>query len=807
MKRYFFLLFCLSIILPIAGQDRLNNSEKKEIIEKVQKYCDLLKQFSSNIEKIELMDTLFEYCENERVQTYNDLQSTTKANTVESYSLPLFQYLQDITFNYDNKLALSFSDFKCESVVDEPVTLSENKTYATVHFKKSIKGDNISKSVNELVKVNLENFKISGTILEDFENPDYIYITALGYYQNGKIDKALEAFKKCTNSTIFSGRYRAMTMCGRIYVEKKNWNEAISWLSKASEQDPSASLLLALVYTGQIFLNTSIEVPIQYQNKALALELLTRNVDNIDVDYPEIALQSMVRLASIYLEGMIVPRNYEKFFGLLKKLVPSNFPPSLYSGCTFFTATLLTLYKMINEDFKSAYKMTDMLQHESILLNFNEQAIASIEQQKEVLQKAMNNVDPFYNYVNELVNKKEYEKAIIEFRKLAENGDPYACNVMYMYYYPIDGQPQSDFDVFLYNNKDKNKKKAISYLRKAADKGDLQCIYYLSGLLLIDEEIRDIDESIKWTLFHEDNSKFDRKVCLAGLIPGFVAENKDLQTSILEKIIQYAATSGAANFIISTFYKENNPELYEKYTNDGAQMGYFPCMYNQAENYLKSHNLDDVEKTANKMIEKGYHEGYVFIGKSKEAQGIYKEAFDAYITAYNKKNYDAAISIAHLYHDGKFVEKSLEKAKEYLQQGIMWAKEELDNVEAQNAEQLFAQWIQEPSNVQEENSADNNHNGDNTNSQIAKNLEQLTDPSLDPDKKIELSELLISTLFESQNSIVKTVSANGSTIVATQKVEDFMLQLVSYNRKITIEVITKEMGTADKIKSLSIMIK
>lgn len=813
MKRIFLSLLSLLIILPVVGQDKLSSFQKKVLLEKVQEYCNLLKDFSSNIEKIDLIDTIYVCCENERVQTYDDLQNSTTEKGAESSTLPLFQYLQNVTFQYDNELQLSFSDFKCETTIDEPITSTDVRSYATVHVKKTIKGANINKSVNELIKVNLENYKISGTIHEDFENSEYVYLKALEQYQEKKYDRALELFRKCTNSTIFAGRYRAMTMIGRIFVEKGKIYDAKEWLTKASEQDPSASLLLASIYLGKLTNGvTYLEVPLQIQNKTLGLELLERNVDNVDADYPEIAAQAMVTLAGIYIQGTVVPRNDKKFFEILNKLYYSFLTTKLSYLSTFSATGLMASYFGIKEDYMSAYKIFDMLQRELNAVHPEFQPIiAAMEQQKEIFKKAMNNVDvnvsQEYSLAYELVNKKEYEKAIAEFKKLADKGDMNACVVMFYYYSPWGGVAQNDFDRYLLSLQDKNKKKALSYLRKAAEKGHVLSYRMLGAISLIDDETRDIDESIKWTLLFEDNTVFAVGQTLAGLYTSFTNERPEFKSIIMEKLKKYTSTSGAANYMLSKFYKENDHDLYNKYIEDGCQFGYFPCLYTKTDDCIQANNLIEAEQMAMKLIERGYPSGYVFKGKIEEIRGNYKNAYDCYMIGYDKNLYDAAIALAKMYHDGKYVDKNFEKAKQFIQQSITWAKEAFDDEEVKNAEELLAQWEQEATNVQESDIANNNQPVDNADIIIAKNLEQLTDASLDPEKKIELSESLASMLFESNSSVVKTVSSNGSTVIATQKVEDFMLQLISYSKQISITVVNKEIGNNGKIKSLSVILK
>ena len=72
-------------------QIKLTANDKERIVKKVKKYCDMLITFSSDIENVDKMEQITELCENDKVQTFDDLSDLAKKNNGEYHSIPLFQ--------------------------------------------------------------------------------------------------------------------------------------------------------------------------------------------------------------------------------------------------------------------------------------------------------------------------------------------------------------------------------------------------------------------------------------------------------------------------------------------------------------------------------------------------------------------------------------------------------------------------------------------------------------------------------------------------------------------------------------------
>ena len=179
MCRLFLIIgFVLGIGAPVMSQTvRLSADERGAVEERVKKYCGFMELFAGNLEQIDKMDSIFAMCENDKVQTFDDISPRAKSGDIEYNSLPLFQYLQNITSKFDNSLQVEYSGFRCEKVVSEPKMnslglggsgmpggVSLTNAYASVRVVKKIKGSGIDKSVPLRIMVNLSSFKIGGTV-------------------------------------------------------------------------------------------------------------------------------------------------------------------------------------------------------------------------------------------------------------------------------------------------------------------------------------------------------------------------------------------------------------------------------------------------------------------------------------------------------------------------------------------------------------------------------------------------------------------------------------------------------------------
>ena len=88
----------LFTIISVVNSEttKLTPDAKNKVVERVKEYCDLMKGFSGDVEKVDNMETIYGMCENSNVSVFNDL---VKASTkdVSDNAMPLQQYMMLIT--------------------------------------------------------------------------------------------------------------------------------------------------------------------------------------------------------------------------------------------------------------------------------------------------------------------------------------------------------------------------------------------------------------------------------------------------------------------------------------------------------------------------------------------------------------------------------------------------------------------------------------------------------------------------------------------------------------------------------------
>lgn len=150
---------------------KFNEAQLKNFEQRVKHYCSLLEDFSSSTDGVLVMDELKACCENENVSTFDDLLADNRQ--VEYNSVPLSGYLMKITSKFDHKLKVSYSNFKYESCVTHPALVKEldDITYARFSCTKTIKGKGLSKKLQLVISLNVDNNKVGGTVSSEFEDP------------------------------------------------------------------------------------------------------------------------------------------------------------------------------------------------------------------------------------------------------------------------------------------------------------------------------------------------------------------------------------------------------------------------------------------------------------------------------------------------------------------------------------------------------------------------------------------------------------------------------------------------------------
>ena len=302
-------MLCCLLPLQVNAQStqKLTKADKEKIVNRVKAYCDLISTFSKDIEQIDKMEDIFNLCENSKVQTFDDIADLTKQKSGEYHSVPLFQYLQNITTKYENSINITYSDFKCERTVSEPSLGGglEGNTYAIVHVVKTLKAKGLNKTIPLKITLNTNNFKIGGTVSETYEDPNMLYLKGLEAKDNSDYEKAIEYLKKCFAYKTYPNRYRAMATLGVIYKIMGKWDESVACLKEAAEHDPVGGITLASMYTEPT-------TPVKYKNGFAALALLEKYAGYKDKDYPIYQIMANYMLAALYLQGNMIPKDINK---------------------------------------------------------------------------------------------------------------------------------------------------------------------------------------------------------------------------------------------------------------------------------------------------------------------------------------------------------------------------------------------------------------------------------------------------------------------------------------------------------------
>lgn len=361
------IMLCCLLPSQVNAQStlKLTKADKEKIVNRVKQYCDLISTFSKDIEQIDKMEDIFSLCENSKVQTFDDIADFTKQKSGEYHSVPLFQYLQNITTKYENSINITYSDFKCERTVSEPSLGGglEGNTYAIVHVVKTLKAKGLNKTIPLKITLNTNTFKIGGTVSETYEDPNMLYLKGLEARDNSDYEKAIEYLKKCFAYKTYPNRYRAMTTLGAIYKIMGKWDESVACLKEAAEHDPVGGITLASIYTDST-------TPAKYKNGFAALALLEKYAGYKDKDYPIYQIMANCALSALYFQGNMIPKDINKALEYQSKA--SNMAVEEHETFAWYLTQMLSVgYFEITENYDGAAKILENMEKNfDLLLNY-----------------------------------------------------------------------------------------------------------------------------------------------------------------------------------------------------------------------------------------------------------------------------------------------------------------------------------------------------------------------------------------------------------------------------------------------------
>lgn len=818
----FSIMLCCLLPTQVNAQStlKLTKADKEKIVNKVKQYCDLISTFSKDIEQIDKMEDIFSLCENSKVQTFDDIADFTKQKSGEYHSVPLFQYLQNITTKYENSINITYSDFKCERTVSEPSLGGglEGNTYAIVHVVKTLKAKGLNKTIPLKITLNTNTLKIGGTVSETYEDPNMLYLKGLEAKDNSDYKKAIEYLKKCFAYKTYPNRYRAMTTLGVIYKIMGKWDESVACLKEAAEHDPVGGITLAGMYTDPT-------TPAKYKNGFAALALLEKYAGYKDKDYPIYQIMANYMLASLYLQGNMIPKDMIKALEYQSKA--SNMAIEEHENFAWYLTQILSLgYYAITENYDGAAKtLENMEKNFDLFLNdqldetknniktliYQTAGMLYAERQDKVkayeyLQKLqeMNGPTITLAIANIYTTLKEYDNAIHFYKIGAQEGNADCANIMSLYYMP-DTEITYDmveFDKYLFSPRaDKDYGLCFDYTKTGAEKGNINCIARLASMYLIGTKFTttNLKEALRWTCLYADNCSYtiSTPIGMANYALSLCEQQNDTEAlGMLEEMEKQGSPSASYfKYFYYNYFKKDSTEAYNSIIKS-AEQGYFLALNDICAFTYQANDSVNNYYWCQKMIDRNYSEGYSQMAAYEEKfNHDYKKSIELQKQAFNMENPYAAYSLGMSYKNGDTgLEKDLETAKAYFYKTIEFVKDP-NSLYARDADSARIKLRE----IEEELLSYH----PNAPSYLTK-MQELTDGSKSPEWRINESKKLLDELFASSKAKVMVVGSNGTTIVNTETAEDYLLYLGTSGKKLVLKEVKTNKDESGKITEIKI---
>lgn len=818
----FSIMLCCLLPLQVNAQStqKLTKTDKEKIVNRVKEYCDLISTFSKDIEQIDKMEDIFNLCENSKVQTFDDIADLTKQKSGEYHSVPLFQYLQNITTKYENSINITYSDFKCERTVSEPSLGGglEGNTYAIVHVVKTLKAKGLNKTIPLKITLNTNNFKIGGTVSETYEDPNMLYLKGLEAKDNSDYEKAIEYLKKCFAYKTYPNRYRAMTTLGQIYKIMGKWDESVACLKEAAEHDPVGGITLAGMYTEPT-------TPAKYKNGFAALALLEKYAGYKDKDYPIYQIMANYMLSALYLQGNMIPKDINKALEYQSKA--SNMAIEEHENFAWYITQILSLgYYAATENYDGAAKtLEDMEKNFNLFLNnqldetknniktliYQTAGMLYAERQDKVkayeyLQKLqeMNGPTITLAIANIYKTLKEYDNAIHFYKIGAQAGNADCANIMSLYYLP-DTEITSDmveFDKYLFSPRaDKDYGLCFDYTKTGAEKGNTSCIARLASMYLVGTKFTqtNLKEALHWTCLYADNCPYTISTPIGYAYYALSLceqQNNTEALGILEEMEKQGSPS--ASYFKYLYYNQLKKDSTEAYNSiiKSAEQGFFLALNDICAFTYQGNDSVNNYYWCQKMIDRNYSEGYSQMAAYEEKfNHDYKKSIELQKKAFNMENPYAAYSLGMSYKNGDTgLEKDLETAKAYFYKTIEFIKD---------SNSLYAQYADSARVKLREIEEELLSYHPNATAYLTK-MQELTDGSKSPEWRINESKKLLDELFASSKAKVMVVGSNGTTIVNTETAEDYLLYLGTSGKKLVLKEVKTNKDESGKITEIKV---
>lgn len=831
MKKLLSIIISLFVFSPsfsyAAKEPKLDAETQKKVIGIVKDYCDLLQEFSGDVEKIENMDKIFDMCENSNVSVFNDvIVASTK--DISDNSMPLQQYMMMLTDKFENDVKTTYSGYKYVKMVVQPSPLKEFDAarYAFVKVDKQVNASGVKLKHHLNIIVNTATLKVSSTISEDYEDPQRVYLEALEKFNNGDYKKAIPLFEKVSALQRFSGRNRAKTMLGWIYAEQKNYQKANELLRESADEDPLGGVILAskilladdapanlINYTeaGQILQKVSDvkdkDIPTMHLIAKSAIvdaanmQTLTFKIDAMTKQMGEDLVSDPVSTDAFKLRGYYV----KAFFDALSK------NKSVLQNALADITKAEDLLKTVDFEKKDYERWdTQISTIQMIILN----GLGDTEGAT-TIKNLMETEKPYAaGYLAAMrITQRDYQGALELYRKAADYDDAFASYVISLSYLPIH-KPQLEYEKdfidetkkvkgdnlihnwkffaqYLFSEKSQSNKSYEEFMKwnkKAMDLGDINAIEdfaFFEAAGVLPNLQKNIPHAIELACktacigLRSKAVKLPLTVhqALVYEIVNLKIPFEETQTVKILKALDEQG-NGAASMQLCMDYlgldvaKDTIKAI--KYMERSADANYFEGMYMYADVLLLNGYYEGAEKLFTKMIVYPY--SYVR-GKMGDLQKDYRKNYKL-----AKQWYDSGVKyekdplcyerLGDLYKEGLGVKKNYTISKanytlaisHYKEMGFGENDDEIKSVRKKIAD--VNRLVASAGVVSE------------VKGNLAK-LNKVLDSSISEEERIELSQSLLTEVFSSPTAVVKTLDANGKTVVSTETAEDFMLRIAT----------------------------
>lgn len=825
----------------------LDNNTQRKVIEQVQTYCKLMKEFSADKEKIELMEDIFDICENNNVSIFNDLAVASTTN-ISDNSMPLQQYMMMLTDKYDNKVKTSYSGFEYLEAIVQPSPMKDfdATTYAVINVDKYVNVEG-KKSLHHLkITVNTSTMKVSSTTSEDYEDPQGVYLEALKQFNKEQYQKAIPLFEKVSVLTRFSGRYRAMSMLGWIYAEQKQYQNAYNLLEESSQADPLGGVILA----SKILLND--KAPMKLINYAEGLNMLSKIGDARDKDFPTMHLIAYSTIVDFYFKRShgfsqikYIPND------LLDKIEKSLLEDS-HSTDVFKMRGYYVRYARNGDDVNikqssivAAKELLNKIQlgkeelefwepiildgYWDVLMDKGDKALADAVL-KEMAAKPYAASIIAENYVK----SELYEIALKFYMRAAISGNPFATYVISISKMPFEIQDANyllplckvsdikhwpSFIVYLSQQAEKSKNSFEEYLKwnqKAIDMGEVlamedRAYFEVKGVAqYIKQDIpRAIELACKAACI---GTRFKAKRLF--IIKRYAQDYEKLKLIPFDNSETYKTLieldkqgNGAASYLLwDYYYGHNDQEKASHYFANSLNARFFHALLIHAYMLIDEGKYDEAFENLKQLAI--YPQSTAFHGMGYIEQKYrrnYVEARKYYSQGMDDNDFACYESMSDLYKMGLGGEKDLLHAKELITEAIDIYKRDNNYISDEIEPDKTLKELMDKKEEIELLISNTPDIADNMTT--IQHLNEVLNTSLSKDKRIALSNTLLKTIFASPKAIVKTIGVNDKTVISTETAENFLLHLATIITDKRIVKISTIKDKNNKLTELTIQMK